>query len=54
MDCLRLLSGGRVPEVIASVRSVNCADARGQIGGFIRRDRPRRDGFDDLPDVLLP
>lgn len=25
-----------------------------QVGGFIRRNRPRRYGFDDLPDALLP
>jgi hypothetical protein len=25
-----------------------------QIGGFVRRNRPRRYGFDDLPEMLLP
>ncbi|WP_249158483.1 hypothetical protein [Bradyrhizobium jicamae] len=25
-----------------------------QVGGFIRRNRPRRYSFDDLPDALLP
>ena len=25
-----------------------------QIGGFVRRNRPRRYGFDHLPDKLLP
>jgi len=25
-----------------------------QVGGFIRRNRPRSYGFDDLPRTLLP
>ena len=25
-----------------------------QIGGFVRRNRPRRYAFDDLPEILLP
>jgi len=25
-----------------------------QIGGFVRRNRPRRYGFDDVPEALLP